>query len=278
MYIIDLLKECRLKMEEYDIDKDEDAFLKQLNGLQTEILQSVYEPFKEKIVGSDTYGWPDGLPFIIVRKNIYKDVINIYADISGFVTDELIFRLDDESLYRAFLIHLIRHFVINKDEKITFNSIMEEIKGSLDGIFGRSDVDKQLDIYRKPRQERYLSISELYEQNAAVCIERTAVAHNVLKMLNVSSSMLPVMILDGKTEGPHVLNVIEHEDKINFVDFTIFSTERMNKMPTINVLTKEEYNEFLQGNHQVEFILDDTLYTIKPDPHCALNVNKNKGI
>lgn len=278
MYIIDLLNECRLKMAKYDIDKDEETFFKQLNELQTEILQLVYEPFKEKIVGSDTYGWPDGFPFIIVKRMIYKDVINIYADINGFVTDELIFRLDDESLYPTFLTHLIRRFVINKDEKIDFNSIMEEIKGSLDGKFGHSDQEKRLDIYRQPRENQYVSISEFYEQNAAVCIERTAVAHNVLKMLNVSSSMLPVLIFDGQKETPHVLNAIEHDGKMYFVDFNVFPTDRMNRMPTINVLTSEEYNEFLQGNHQVEFILEDAFYTIKPQAHYPLNANKNRGI
>lgn len=277
MYIIDLLNECRLKMGDYDIDKDEMAFLRQLNVLQNEMLQLVYVPFKEKIVGSDEYGWPDGLPFIEVNNLIYKDVINIYADIKGYAFDEMIFRLDDEYLYPPFLTCLIRHFIIHKDEKITFNSIMEEIKGSLDAKFGDGNYHKKIEIYGKPRQDKYVSISELYEQNAAVCIERTAVVHNVLKMLNISSSMLPVLVFDGKSKESHVLNVIEHDDKIHFVDFSIFSKNHANRMPAINVLTKEEYNEFLHGNHQVEFILDDALYTIKPRDYSRI-IKKTRDI
>lgn len=45
------------------------------NRLKNEILQLVYEPFKEKIVGSDKHGWPDWLHSIEAENLIYKKAL-----------------------------------------------------------------------------------------------------------------------------------------------------------------------------------------------------------
>lgn len=93
-------------------------------------------------------------------------------------------------------------------------------------------------------------------------------------MLNAECSMLPVVIFDGKSNFSHVLNVIENDDRIYFVDFTITSTHRI---PNINILTKEEYNEFLQGNYQIVFDCDDVAYTLKPYNTYKVSVTSNTG-
>lgn len=273
MDIIEYLNKCRLKTSDIDFFDDETTqkYAKKIRTLKEEIIDLIYEPYKEKIVGTD--GLAEGAYNISVGDPdlIYKDVINIYADINSFVFDELIFKLDDPALYKEILTDLFCYFNVHQSEEINFNSIMTAISNSLDQIFGYgAKTSERLTIYHA--KEKFVSIRDFYNKDAAVCIERTAVAHNVLKMLNVECSMLPVVIFDGKSNFSHVLNVVENNDSIYFVDFTITS---MYRIPNINVLTKEEYNEFLLGNHQLSFECDDANYTIKPYNIYKINTSLN---
>lgn len=273
MNIIECLNKFRLEMGDIEFFDDETTqkYVKKIRALKEEIINLIYEPYKEKIVGTD--GLAEGAYNINVGDPnlIYKDVINIYADINSFAFDELIFKLDDPALYKKILTDLFNYFNVHQREEINFNSIMTAIGNSLDQIFGYGTKNSErLTIYRE--KEKFASIKDFYNKDAAKCIERTAVAHNALKMLNLECSMLPVVIFDGKSNSSHVLNVVENNDSIYFVDFTITS---MYRIPNINVLTKEEYNEFLLGNHQLSFECDDANYTIKPYNIYKINTSSN---
>lgn len=161
------------------------------------------------------------------------------------------------------------HIVKNKSNDMSFNHLVISIQNSINNKFGLfCDLRNRKEIYFSKENEECISITNFYEQNALACIEKTAVAHNIFKMLNLDSGMLPVKIYchDTSQTISHALNVVEYDNTIYFIDFSIVS-KNDTIQPSINTLTKKQYDDFLSGKHTITFEANYPLkksYTIAP--------------
>jgi len=87
-------------------------------------------------------------------------------------------------------------------------------------------------------------------------------------MLNLDSGMLPVKIYCNDTSQTisHALNVVEYDNTIYLIDFSIIS-KNDTIQPSINTLTKKQYGAFLSGKHTIAFEANYPFkksYTITP--------------
>lgn len=181
-------------------------------------------------------------------------------DLNGFV-------LDDRSYYRD-----IVNYIRNADEKTAFNNnyIMNVIQHEIGIYLGESGsearrnklYDSAVDFEDKENEfdSMALSISDFKNNRTAMCLERSAMAQNILAFLGYD----PMLIMgymstnSGVTNETHAYNCIIRNGKAMLVDFTnpIYKDGRIFKAATFPI-NGEKLEGFKKGRGQVEVIHKD---------------------
>lgn len=170
------------------------------------------------------------------------------------------FRMDDTSFYKSVikLIQKAKPERIVKDGKINNNYIMNIIQYSIINYLGlHSSEAKRNELYNSKADidDEPLSIRDFKQNGTAMCVERSAMAQNILAFLGYNPMMIFGYISNEKgniNEG-HAYNCIIRDGKAMLIDFTnpIMKDNKYYK-PAIYPIDNEKLEDFKKGKAQIE--------------------------
>ena len=138
--------------------------------------------------------------------------------------------------------------VLNERKPETFIEKCECVMETVNRYFGDfSNVQSRLSFF--PAEDNDLNdgkISDLAHQNAAICVERSMLSHNLLKALGINSVFkMSGMKNNGKNEG-HAFNVVTDGNKFYIYDSTIPTLRDNIISPIVAEIPKEVYDELIK--------------------------------
>jgi len=91
-------------------------------------------------------------------------------------------------------------------------------------------------------------ISDLEGKNSAACVERAALAHNLMKMLGIDSTYKASAILNGGEKEAHAYNLVKYNGKAYIFDATIpRGLENGEITPLITEIPEVAYEKMCSG-------------------------------
>lgn len=91
-------------------------------------------------------------------------------------------------------------------------------------------------------------ISDLEGKNAAACVERAALSHNLMKMLGIDSTYKMSGVLNGENKDAHAYNLVKYNGKAYIFDATIpRGLENGEITPLITEIQEEAYEKMCSG-------------------------------
>lgn len=176
-------------------------------------------------------------------------------DIAGFI-------IDDTSLYKQ-VVNSIRQTdddeIINNEKNIINNKVIMQIiqKVIIDYFGPSSNENKRNELYnlRADIDNNILSIKEFKQNGTAMCVEKSAVAQNILAFLGYDPMLIyGYMSTDkGFTNEGHAYNCIIRNGRAILVDFTNPSYKDGKYFrPSYYSVNGENLSKFMKGMAQVE--------------------------
>lgn len=184
--------------------------------------------------------------------------------------------------------------------EILKEKITESFPGSLENIseivfdtvwryFGNIDnIRERLNYFPDSDYEEEFgigTISSLKGKNAAMCVERASLAHNLFKSLNINSTLKFLEIkIDGKYDA-HAFNLIEYDNKFYIFDSSLRRREKDKFSPIFIEIPKEYYLQLVKPmpsdgyliNYSLDVVFDgvdskrEVIYS--PDRENVLSVD-----
>lgn len=184
--------------------------------------------------------------------------------------DIAMFKLDDKSFYRTVIDYIkeIDSKKIKQGDKINHNYIMNIIQCTLINYFGiKGNESRRIALYNSKddveNDDNILSIKDFKGNNTAMCLERSAVAQNILAFLGYNPMMVMGFLSNKKgivNEG-HAFNCIIRNEKGMLVDFTNPICKDGEYCGVAQYpIKKEKLQEFMKGKGQIE-VQYKNLYT-----------------
>ena len=178
------------------------------------------------------------------------------------------FVLDDKSVYKI-IIDYIKNADPNnvkRGDSVNNNYIMKMVQSTIIKYFGLRGNEKSRNYLYDSKSDiddDMLSISDFKNNNAAMCVERSAMAQNILSFLGYNPMMIYGYLSSKRAamnEG-HAFNCIIREGKGMLMDFTnpINKDGRYFK-PAQYPINDESLQKFMKGKAQIEVQHKD-LYT-----------------
>lgn len=177
------------------------------------------------------------------------------------------FTLDDRSYYRD-----VVNYIRNVDEKTAFNNnyIMNVIQCKIIQYFGMSGnetrrnnlYESSVDFEDKDGgfNAKPLSIRDFKSNGTAMCVERSAMAQNILSFLGYDPMLIMGYMSTNKgiTNEAHAYNCIIRNGKAMLADFTnpIYKDGKFYRAATFPI-DGEKLEDFKKGRGQVEIIHKD---------------------
>jgi len=137
---------------------------------------------------------------------------------------------------------------IGSRESCTFEELCSIVFEVVDEYFGRfENVKDRLSYYKDydyaESEDDYGRISELKGKSSAMCVERAALAQNLLKSLGINSIYKATeIIINGKKEA-HAFNLVEFEGKCYIFDSTIPTLRNDRIDPLVGEIPKEVFDK-----------------------------------
>ena len=170
------------------------------------------------------------------------------------------FRMDDTSFYKSVIdfIKKAKPDNIMRDGKINNNYIMNIVQCSIINYLGLHGSESQRNALYNSRadiDDAPLSISDFKQNGTAMCVEKSAMAQNILAFLGYN----PMMIIgylsseNGITNEGHAYNCIIRNEKGMLIDFTnpIMKDGKYFK-PSMFAIDSDKLEEFKKGKAQIE--------------------------
>lgn len=139
---------------------------------------------------------------------------------------------------------------VKSSESLSFHDLCFLVCDTVWNYFGNvSNIKTRLDYF--PTEEDVIDnkngkISDLMGKNAAMCVERASVAHNLLKSININSSLkFSEIIIDSKKDI-HCFNLIEYDNKYYLFDTALVMKQDDKVSPLLVEIPHEYYEYFKQ--------------------------------
>ena len=170
------------------------------------------------------------------------------------------FRMDDTSFYKSVIDYIkkAKPQSIMRDGKINNNYIMNIIQCSIINYLGlHSSESRRNALYnsRADIDDEPLSISDFKQNGTAMCVEKSAMAQNILAFLGYNPMMIFGYLSNEKgiTNEGHAYNCIIRNGKAMLIDFTnpIMKDDAYYK-PAIFSIDNDKLEDFKKGKAQIE--------------------------
>lgn len=199
--------------------------------------------------------------FITRRLNVKKDNTEIHGFIPSKTKlkkmrfDLSSFRLDDTSYYKDVI-----DYIRKADEKNATNNnyLMGVIQCTIINYLGERGTDQRRNALYDSKSDindLSLSISNFQRNGTAMCVERSAMAQNILSFLGYDPILIYGYMSSNKgiTNEAHAYNCIIREGKAMLVDFTnpIYKDGKYYK-PACFPVSGDDLAKFMKGQAQIE--------------------------
>lgn len=119
-------------------------------------------------------------------------------------------------------------------------------------------------------------ISNLEGKNAAACVERAALSHNLMKMLGIDSTYKISGILDGEKKDAHAYNLVKYNGKAYIFDSTIPRGKENDEVtPLITEIPEEAYEKMRSDESRVGYSVHVEYYS--PLSHRNRSITYDAG-
>ncbi len=150
--------------------------------------------------------------------------------------------------------------------------------------FGSPSPHKQREIYLQASNNdaKAVSIKEFYQQNAACCLERNTLAHNLMLFVGIKSYLiLGFLGNDNKSNERHVFTLISHDGQYFLVDYawpTIIRVDGKVIGGTMNLisLSMEQYETLMNTNDNIEVTRIGTIDNGIPKDKSTFTYRRSK--
>ena len=170
------------------------------------------------------------------------------------------FRMDDTSFYKSVIDYIkeAKPENIMRDGKVNNNYIMSIVQCSIINYLGlHSSESRRNALYnsRADIDDEPLSISDFKRNGTAMCVEKSAMAQNILAFLGYNPMMIFGYLSNEKgiiNEG-HAYNCIIRNGKAMLIDFTnpIMKDGKYFK-PAMFAIDSDKLEDFKKGKAQIE--------------------------
>ena len=142
--------------------------------------------------------------------------------------------------------------IIEKRKPLDFVSICECVQETVNLYFGDySNISNRL--YFFPSNEDVIydgkkegTIADLAHQNAAMCVERSMLSQNLLKTLNINSSIkIAGFINNDKEPDTHAFNLVENDGEYYIFDSTQPTLTNDVINPLVATIPKDVYDKLM---------------------------------
>ena len=285
MKIIEILNKCNKQIDAANTYEEQREVVKPLIELLEKFINKLNKNDEKKCIN-------------FVEEKQYSELLSPNTIISDSILSLVHFNLDDIIIYKEFMEYITDYFVFRKWQEITFNDLIFVIQNFIIQTFGPSGNHSILYGYYCQKEDERISIKDLYNKNLAVCIERTALSHNLLKLLGLNATIITCELSfikeDSTSFEGHVVNSVRNNDEIYLIDFMNYSRDYATKndeenvlyvrnvKPTIIKMTNQEYEEFLSNKNSIGFYVIEKYLDkdVEHKTYCKLNSNvlmeKNK--
>lgn len=180
------------------------------------------------------------------------------------------FKVDDKSFYKTIIDYVkkVDNNRIKQGDKINHNYIMSAIQCTIIDYFGMRGNENRRNVLYNSKDDiengdDTLSIKDFKRNNTAMCLERSAVAQNMLAFLGYNPMMIMGFLSNKKgivNEG-HAFNCIIRNGKGMLVDFTNPICKDGQYYRVAQYPIKEEtLQEFMKGKGKID-VQYKNLYT-----------------
>lgn len=249
---------------------DEKQIIQEIIELEDEQIDEYIKQRIEKLESNLTEDREELSPFTIMRSRMMG--VRENPEVMGYISksthisksgiDIASFTLDDTSFYKT-MINYIRNAKIDnvkQGDRVNNNYIMLMVQRAIVSYFGlEADEISRNALYDSKmnieNDDCMLSISDFKNNNTGMCVERSAVAQNILAFLGYN----PMMVYgyasnqrDGINVG-HAFNCIIRNGKGMIIDFSnpIYKNNKVFK-PAIFPVNQEELQAFVKGKGSIE--------------------------
>lgn len=138
--------------------------------------------------------------------------------------------------------------------KIVYDTTVEYFGTTENAIEARQVYYEEHDVYSEEEKGR---ISDFKGKNMAACMERAALAQNLMKFLGIDSTLKVSQInVDGK-DDIHAFNLVEADGKYYIFDATIpVVNENRGVTPIITEIPEQAYKEMINPFHKDDIAIE----------------------
>ena len=165
----------------------------------------------------------------------------ILVKTADFTNDEVLVQIGDIS--DAY--EMLKQKLMSKE--LTFDTLFCTVFEVIDEYFGRfENVSERMTYYKSEDRvsdnDNYNKITNLKGKSSAMCVERAALAQNLLKVIGINSIFKSsTVVVNGKIDQ-HAYNLVEYNDKYYIFDSTIPTLRDEAISPIIAEIPKEAFD------------------------------------
>lgn len=177
-------------------------------------------------------------------------------------------------------------------ENISLQEIANAINIALLDYYGTSDTLKLQALYTEycsfksdNHNKKFISMKEFYKKNVAACVERSALAHNLMKFIGMDSNLILGKVKENNYIVGHVFTVVKYNEQAYFLDFsnpTLIQRNGKNVAGEIDLIkiSEEQYSSLVDecGNVTVthKIIINDGI-VVKEETLTYARARDNLG-
>lgn len=177
---------------------------------------------------------------------------------------------------------ILRNKILNNDDS-NFEEMCNCVCETVWDYFGNIEkIDERFNYFpaedELPDESKRGKVSDLQNKDAAACIERAMLSHNLLKSLDINSTFKCSYIkVDGQHDG-HAYNLIESSGKYYLFDSSIPKEKNGKMNPIIAEIPQEVYEQISNPLYGNGYAIETAFYSpiTKMDRHIIYDVYSDK--
>lgn len=167
-----------------------------------------------------------------------------------------------------------------EDKSDSFESLCETVYRTVCQYFGDTrNFSERLGYFLLEddiKENNRSKISDLYHKNAAACVERAVLSHNLLKSLGLDSTMKISTIMKDENKDSHAYNLIKNSEKCYIFDASIPRRENNKITPIICEISEEAYNKISNPDKSIGCAIDVNFESLYNSVHIVYDSSRDE--
>lgn len=131
---------------------------------------------------------------------------------------------------------------INNEEGLDFEKICTLVYDTVTEYFGYgADSIKRLEVFKTIDEVDHTPLSDIKGMDAAMCVERAMLSHNLLKFIGINSTLKISEIMNDEKLDTHAYNLIPNKGKYFIFDSSLPKIIDSKVTPLVTEMTSDAY-------------------------------------